>query len=96
MKDMDKIKSDFVEDTIRRYTEEANRKLEGQFSGTREAMLIISREKVQEFMLRADRGLDKEERELLKLFILSSMMQSFCLGYGLGKIEGQTSQAIYL
>ena len=39
-------------------------------------------------MRNADVGLGSEERELLELMIANSMMQSFSLGYGIGKVEG--------
>jgi hypothetical protein len=43
-----------------------------------------------------DRGLDKQEREFLSVLIQMSMYQSFCYGYGVGKIEGTTNSKIYL
>jgi hypothetical protein len=81
---------------IKKFTQEGNLKLDKQYSGTREAILQISREKVQEYIRKGDIGLGKEERELLVLVIAGSMMQSFSLGYGIGKVEGLTDKSIYL
>lgn len=47
-------------------------------------------------MRKADVGLDKESMELLVAIIAGSMMQSFSLGYGIGKLEGKTDKQIYL
>ena len=83
-------------DRIKEYTVEANGKLNDQFTGTRQAIRLIAGEKVREFMVTGDIGLNKEEKELLAAFIAGGMMQSFSLGYGVGKVEGETKKQVYL
>jgi len=85
-----------VEKNIRKYLVEAQDKLENDFSGTREAIKLISQEKTKDFMKLADRGLDKDERELLSTVVMSSMFQAFCFGYGIGKLEGRTNRKVFL
>lgn len=81
---------------IKRYTKEGNQKLDKQYLGTKQAIQNISYEKMQEFMRRADVGIGAEERKILEIIIANSMMQSFSLGYGIGKVEGMTDRQIYL
>lgn len=81
---------------IKKFTREGNSKLEHQYAGTRQAILQISREKMQEYIRMGDVGLAKEDRELLVTIIAGSMMQSFSLGYGIGKVEGLTDKSIHL
>ncbi len=83
-------------DRIKEYTIEANIKLDDQFNGTKEAILLIADEKAREFMVTGDIGLTHDEKKLLTSFIAGSMMQSFSLGYGVGKVEGETKKQIYL
>ncbi|MGI6539060.1 MAG: hypothetical protein ACOX22_12355 [Caldicoprobacterales bacterium] len=83
-------------DMIKEYTMEANLKLYDQFTGTRDAIYLIAEEKAGEFILVGDVGLNMEEKQLLADFIARSMMQSFALGYGVGKVEGKTKKQIYL
>ncbi len=85
-----------VDEMLRQYTREGNKKLDKQYSGTRQAIMDLARDKMREFMRTADIGLDKESMELLVLIIAGSMMQSFSLGYGIGKLEGKTDKQIYL
>lgn len=85
-----------VNEMIKEFTYEGNKKLEKQYEGTKQAILQISREKMKIFMGTADVGLGQEEREQLVLIIAGSMMQSFSLGYGLGKVEGIVDRDIYL
>lgn len=89
-------KQDNFEVTIRRYLDQAKDKLENDLVGTREAIKLIACDKTRDFMQIMDRGLDKDEREMLSAIIVSSMYQSFCYGYGIGKIEGTTNNKIYL
>jgi len=84
------------EKTIKCYLKQAKVKLNGDLAGTREAIKLIAADKAQDFIEATDRGLDKEEREFLKAIIITSMHQSFCYGYGIGKIEGNTSDRIFL
>lgn len=84
------------EDKIREYLNQAKDKLENDLAGTREAIRLIAGDKTKDFMQIMDRGLDKDEREMLSAIIVSSMYQSFCYGYGIGKIEGTTNNKIYL
>jgi hypothetical protein len=85
-----------IEDMIREYTVEANLKLDDQFNGTREAIRLIAEEKAGMFILKGDIGLRIEEKQLLTDIIAGSMMQSFSLGYGVGKVEGRTKKPVYL
>lgn len=84
------------ERTIRRYLKQAREKLNGDLIGTREAIKLIAADKARDFIETTDRGLDKDEREFLKALIIASMHQSFCYGYGIGKIEGNTNNRILL
>jgi hypothetical protein len=84
------------EKTIKRYLKQAKDKLNGDLAGTREAIKLIAADKARDFIETMDRGLDKEEREFLKALIITSMHQSFCYGYGIGKIEGNTNERILL
>ena len=88
--------SDEFEKSIKEYLKEAREKLENDLVGTREAIKLIAEDKTRDFIRVMDRGLDKEEREFLSTLIVSSMFQSFCFGYGIGKIEGKSSSKIYL
>ena len=81
---------------IKKFTYEGNKKLENQYEGTKQAIVHVAREKMRKFMGTADVGLGQEEREMLVLIIAGSMMQSFSLGYGLGKVEGIVDRDIYL
>lgn len=85
-----------VNEMIKEFTYEGNKKLDSQYEGTRQAIYQISREKMKTFMGTADVGLGEDEREHLVLIIAGSMMQSFSLGYGLGKVEGIVDRDIYL
>jgi len=93
----DKIKNSFnFERTMRFYLKQANEKLNCELRGTKEAIKLIAAEKTKYFIEMMDKGLDKEEREFLKTLIIISMHQSFCYGYGIGKIEGNSNKKIYL
>ncbi len=84
------------ESTIREYLKQGREKLINDLTGTREAIKIIAKDKTRDFMLVTDKGLNKEERDYLIEVIVSSMYQTFCYGYGIGKIEGSTNNKIYL
>lgn len=84
------------EEKIKQYLEQAKKKLENELSGTREAIKLIAGDKTRDFIQVTDRGLDKEEREFLSVLIITSMYQSFCYGYGIGKIEGTTKNKVFL
>lgn len=84
------------EKTIREYLKQGRTKLEKDLAGTREAIRLVAEDKIKNFMKTMDKGLSKEEREYLSSLIVSGMFQSFCYGYGIGKIEGGTSNRIYL
>ena len=81
---------------IKCYLKQAKKKLNGDLIGTREAIKLIAADKARDFIATMDRGLDKEEREFLKALIITGMHQSFCYGYGIGKIEGNTNKRILL
>lgn len=88
--------SNCFEKTIKEYLKQGREKLENDLTGTREAIKLIAEDKTRDFIRIMDRGLDKQEREFLNTLIVSSMFQSFCFGYGIGKMEGSTSQRVYL
>jgi len=83
-------------DLIKEYTLEANLKLNDQYNGTKEAIRLIAEEKAGIFIMKGDVGLRMEEKQLLIDIIAGSMMQSFSLGYGVGKVEGRTKKPVYL
>lgn len=84
------------EKMLKLYLKQAREKLNGDLSGTREAIKLIAADKTRNFIGMMDRGLNKEEREYLKALIVVSMRQSFCYGYSIGKFEGNTNERIYL
>lgn len=88
--------SNNFENTIKEYIRQGKTKLENDLSGTREAIKLIAKDRTKDFIKTMDKGLDKGEREFLSTLIVSSMYQSFCYGYGIGKIEGKTSDKVYL
>lgn len=89
-------KNDDFEKTIKEYLKQGREKLEKDLSGTREAIRLIACDKTKDFVRTMDKGLDKTEREFLSSLIVSCMFQSFCYGYGIGKIEGRTNNRVYL
>ena len=84
------------EKTIRMYLKQGKEKLEKDLMGTREAIRLIATDKTKDFIRIMDKGLDRPEREFLTALIVTSMYQSFCYGYGIGKIEGRTNNRVYL
>lgn len=88
--------SNNFESTIKEYIRQGKSKLENDLVGTREAIRLIAKDRTMDFIKTMDKGLDKGEREFLSTLIVSSMYQSFCYGYGIGKIEGKTSDKVYL
>lgn len=93
------INSDNMNDfekTIREYLNQGRNKLSKELSGTREAIKLIAGEKTRDFIKSMDRGLSKEERAYMSDIIIESMCQSFCYGYGIGKMEGQTNKKVFL
>lgn len=84
------------EKTLKLYLKQAKNKLNGDLAGTREAIRLIASDRIKDFIEVMDRGLNKEERDFLKALIITSMHQSFCYGYGIGKIEGHTNDKVYL
>lgn len=88
-------KSDF-ETQIKEYLKQGKKKLYTDLAGTREAIKLIAQENTRDFMKTMDKGLDKAERTYLMNLIVTSMYQSFCYGYGIGKIEGSTNNKIFL
>lgn len=91
-----KVYENSFESTIREYLKQARKKLEKELTGTREAMKLIALDKTKDFLKVTDRGLDKEERDYLSALIVASMYQSFCYGYGIGKIEGENDRKVVL
>ncbi len=87
--------SDF-EKTIKQYLKQGREKLTKDLAGTREAIRLIADDKTRDFLRTMDRGLNKEERDFLSALIVTGMYQSFCYGYGIGKIEGHTNEKIIL
>ncbi len=90
-----KHESEF-EKTIKKYLKQGREKLTNELSGTREAIKLIACDRTRDFIRVMDKGLDKDEREFLISLIVNSMYQSFCYGYGIGKIEGCTNSKVYL
>lgn len=84
------------EKTIKQYLKQGKEKLSKDLAGTREAIKLIADDKTRDFLKTMDRGLNKEERDFLSALIVTGMYQSFCYGYGIGKIEGHTHQKIIL
>ena len=96
---MEKSRNDNIYDfetMIREYLKQGKEKLIHDLVGTREAIKLIAGEKTREFIKTMDKGLDKDERDFLSDLIIASMYQSFCYGYGIGKIEGRTNNKIFL
>ncbi|RCX13200.1 hypothetical protein DFR58_11817 [Anaerobacterium chartisolvens] len=89
-------KQSAFEKAIREYLKQGQQKLESDLAGTREAIKLIADEKTKNFMRTMDHGLDRAEREYLMALIVASMHQSFCYGYGIGKIEGKTNNKVFL
>lgn len=89
-------KENEFERTIKEYLRQGREKLFSDLVGTREAIKLIANEKTKDFMQTMDKGLDKTERDFLSALIISSMYQSFCYGYGIGKMEGITNNKICL
>lgn len=89
-------KRDDFEKTIREYLRQGREKLDKDLVGTREAIKLIAVDKTRDFMQAMDKGLDQNERDFLSALIVTSMHQSFCYGYGIGKMEGKTNNRIYL
>lgn len=87
---------DAFEKRLREYLEQGRQKLEKDLAGTREAIRLIAAEKTRDFIGAMDKGLNKEEREFLSALIVASMYQSFCYGYGIGKVEAKTHQKVFL
>ncbi|ACL77642.1 hypothetical protein Ccel_3353 [Ruminiclostridium cellulolyticum H10] len=88
--------SQTFETIIKEYLHQGKEKLEKDLAGTREAIKLIARDKTRNFMRTMDMGLNEEERDCLHSLIVTSMYQSFCYGYGIGKIEGETKQKVCL
>ncbi|NMB95021.1 MAG: hypothetical protein GYA02_00150 [Clostridiaceae bacterium] len=81
---------------MKEYLQQGRQKLISDLTGTREAIKLIANDKTRDFMIATDKGLNKEERDYLIELIISSMYQTFCYGYGIGKIEGKTNNRIFL
>jgi len=88
--------SECFEKTLKLYLKQARNKLNSDLIGTREAIRLIASDKTKDFIQTMDRGLNREEIEFLKALIISGMHQSFCYGYGIGKIEGNTNEKVCL
>jgi len=84
------------ESILKDYLRQGKEKLENELTGTREAIKLIAKDKTKNFMMTMDLGLNEEERKCLHSLIVTSMYQSFCYGYGIGKIEGDTKQKVCL
>jgi hypothetical protein len=84
------------ESILKEYLRQGKEKLENELTGTREAIKLIAKDKTKSFMMTMDLGLNEEERKCLHSLIVTSMYQSFCYGYGIGKIEGDTKQKVCL
>ncbi|HOJ10414.1 MAG TPA: hypothetical protein PK733_07465 [Clostridiales bacterium] len=89
-------KGNDFEVTIKEYLRQGREKLITDLTGTREAIKLIAKDRTKEFMLATDKGLNKEERDYLIEVIVASMYQTFCYGYGIGKIEGKSNNRVFL
>lgn len=89
-------RSDDFERTIKEYLRQGREKLEKDLIGTREAIKLIAIDKTRDFIKIMDKGLDRTEREFLSSMIVACMCQSFCFGYGIGKIESTTNTRVCL
>ena len=87
---------DTFEEQIKSFLEQGKEKLMKELEGTRGAIKLLAQDKARDFMRLTDIGFSKEEKQLLSEVIVSSMYQSFCYGYGIGKMEGSTKRKIYL
>lgn len=97
MNEVKNIRNDSnFEKTIKLYLKQGREKLSKDLAGTREAIKLIADDKTRDFLKTMDRGLNKEERDFLSTLIVTGMYQSFCYGYGIGKIEGNTNERIIL
>jgi len=88
--------SNNFEKTMKEYLKQARKRLDNEFAGTREAIKLVATDKMRNFMQTMDKGLSKEERDFLISLITEGMYQSFCYGYGVGKIEGTYRKKVYL
>ncbi|MDP4093989.1 MAG: hypothetical protein Q8920_11585 [Bacillota bacterium] len=96
MDSIKECKSEEFERTIKEYLKQGKEKLEKDLTGTREAIKLIAMDKTRDFIKTMDKGLDQSERDFLSSLIISGMFQSFCYGYGIGKIEGKTNNRVFL
>ncbi len=87
---------DKFEEQIKKFLEQGKEKLMKELEGTRGAIRLLAEDKSRDFMRMTDIGFSKEERRFLSDVIVSSMYQSFCYGYGIGKMEGSTKKKIFL
>jgi len=81
---------------MRAHMEHASSRLENDFMGSKQAMILQAMDKVREFQLACDTILEEDAKEFLTLLIIGSMFQSFSYGYGIGKIEGETLKKVML
>jgi len=90
------VNSNNFEDILKEYLKQGKERLDKELIGTREAIKMVASDKTREFIKIADKGLAREEREFLSQLIVSSMHQSFCYGYGIGKMEGVNGRRVML
>lgn len=88
--------SNTFENMMKDYLYQGKEKLEKDLAGTREAIKLIAKDKTRNFMRSMDMGLSSEQRQFLSELIITSMYQSFCYGYGIAKIEGETKEKVCL
>ncbi|MDD4495292.1 MAG: hypothetical protein PHV32_13300 [Eubacteriales bacterium] len=89
-------KDNGFETVIKEYLAEAKERLLTELEGTRGAIRLVADDKSRDLMRTLDIGFSKEERQFLSDTIVQSMHQSFCYGYGIGKMEGSTNKKVYL
>ena len=75
---------------------QARERLNTDFMGSKEAMLSMAVDKVQQFQVASETILNDEEKEILILFMVNNMFQAFSYGYGIGKVEGETLKKVIL
>ncbi len=81
---------------MKRNINHAQERLDTDFIGSKEAMLLIAKEKVREFQIASDTIIHDEVQDILSLLIVGGMYQAFSYGYGIGKVEGETLKKIIL
>ena len=84
------------EQKMKENIKQAKKRLDSDFKGSKEAMLLQAMDKVKQFQIACDTILGMEEKEILTFMLLNSMFQTFSYGYGIGRVEGETLEKVVL